>query len=143
MSELDEEELKATRRLNGADILDELDEIKANEIIRTKEGKLYKIVSCTKDDFLCNELDKKSNSLILLSDMEIAKHSPNLIDLIEEGDYVNGYLVTDKYLFNGELPVLETGGLYANAKCLTNKDIRTIVTHEQFNSVAYKVEKMK
>ena len=40
----------------------------------------------------------------------IVKHFKNIIDLIEEGDYVNGYEVLDKYLFNGEMPVLETKG---------------------------------
>ena len=42
----------------------------------------------------------------------IVKHFKNIIDLIEEGDYVNGYEVLDKYLFNGEMPVLETKGYW-------------------------------
>ena len=62
-----------------------MEEIKANEILRTADGKLYKIVSATKDDFLCLEMRKNATKLELLSDLNpIIKHSPNIIDLIEE-----------------------------------------------------------
>ncbi len=40
----------------------------------------------------------------------IIKHSKKLIDLIEVGDFVNGSRVEDRYLLNGEKPVLETAG---------------------------------
>lgn len=71
----------------------------------------------------------------------IAKHSKNLIDLIEVGDYVNGYEVTDKYLFAGEMPVIETEGNDTNCKCLCEKDIKTILTHEQYEANCYTVER--
>lgn len=69
----------------------------------------------------------------------IAKHSKNLIDLIEIGDYVNGNEVIDKYLFAGEKTVLETTGNETNAKCLCENDIRTILTHEQYEQNCYKL----
>lgn len=70
----------------------------------------------------------------------IAKHSNNLIDLLEVGDYVNGYIVLDKYLFAGEMPVLETSGDETNAKCLCEKDIQSILTHEQMEANQYVVK---
>lgn len=60
-----------------------MEEIKANEILRAENGKFYKIVSATKDDFLCIELGKNKTKIELFSDLpEIVKHSSNIIDLI-------------------------------------------------------------
>lgn len=152
MSDLDDEELRATRKLNGVeweeDIISrnvgELEEISANEIIRTTEGKLYSIVSATEDDFLCNELNGKSNQLKLLSDLEIKNHKIDIIGLIEVGDYVNGMLVqkiAEPSLANDYKKLIycnECEGLYEGI--FDNNEIKTIVTHEQFNSVMYKVK---
>lgn len=44
-----------------------------------------------------------------------------------------------KYLFNGEMPVLETTGDETNAKCMCESDIRTILTHEQYERNCYKI----
>ena len=69
----------------------------------------------------------------------LGKISENIIDLIECGDYVNGYRVTDKYLFAGEKPVLETEGDDTNCKCLCEGDIKTILTKERYMDNYYKV----
>ena len=56
--------------------------------------------------------------------------SPNIIDLIEVGDYVNGYKVTSKDQFLG----------FGNHDWyMTNDEIKSIVTKEQFESMEYKV----
>lgn len=52
---------------------------------------------------------------------------------------VNGYRVTDKYLFAGEKPVLETEGNDMNCKCLCGEDIKTILTKESYMANCYKV----
>ena len=73
---------------------------------------------------------------------EIVKASNNKIDLIEVGDYVNGYLVTavskDAYgetiVFVGQR-LIEEAGYY---RSYYSKDIKTIVTKEQFESIEYK-----
>lgn len=76
---------------------------------------------------------------------EILKHSFNLIDLIEVGDYVNGSRVVDimEDMQTGELH-LEMTYNYTNEEkgdcTIYNKDIKSIVTHEQFSSLEYKVE---
>lgn len=63
--------------------------------------------------------------------------SPNIIDLIEDGDYVNGYLIEDKTIF-GNLGLthwmLKTPTGYLN-----EKNIYTIVTKEQFKNMEYKI----
>ena len=75
-----------------------------------------------------------------VKEKDIIKHSFNLIDLIEVGDYVNGNIVTDKYLFAGEKPVIEIERNDTNCKCLCEKDIKSILTHELYEANAYKVK---
>lgn len=61
---------------------------------------------------------------------EIIKSSPNIIDLIEVGDYVNGYEVTSKDQFLG----------FGNHDWyMTNDEIKSIVTKEQFSCMEYKI----
>lgn len=63
----------------------------------------------------------------------ITKHSKNIIDLIEVGDYVNGYRV-ERYL-DGDL-VLED-----EIKSILKKTIiEEILTHEQYENNCYRLE---
>ena len=69
----------------------------------------------------------------------IVKHSKNIIDLVEEGDYVNGYKVTrieDNYYPKTKCIICEN---YNVKHIFDNKVIKSIVTHEQFANVEYKV----
>lgn len=68
---------------------------------------------------------------------EIIKSSNIIIDLIEVGDYVNGYKVRAVYL--------EGIRKYFKLDCNPHErwyedDIKTIVTKEQFERISYKVE---
>lgn len=71
------------------------------------EGKEYKIIKTT----------------------EIVKHSKQLIDLIEEGDYVNGELITDKW-------DTRISSIRSN---FSEEDIKTILTKESYMANCYKV----
>lgn len=64
-------------------------------------------------------------------DEDIIKSSPNIIDLIEVGDYVNGCPVLHKE--NNELVC----GLLLRYK---EENIQNVVTKEQFESMEYKVK---
>lgn len=65
----------------------------------------------------------------------IAKHSFNIIDLIEDGDYVNGYYVRATYL-EGPIKYIK---LDNNSGIRTyEEDIKSILTHEQFEANEYK-----
>ena len=125
-----------------------MEEIKVNEYVRTRGGhirKVSKIMPCYENELLLSdtyyiEFDEEGNiSTYKNKQVEefITKHSFYLIDLIEKEDYVNGYKVIDKYLFAGEKLVLETAGEDTNCKCLTNEDIKNVVTKEQFNQMKY------
>ena len=87
--------------------------------------------------------------------VDIIKHSKNIIDLIEVGDYVNGELVVDIFEF---YETLDDGTeKYCGRKLLTQyrmaqfkgtdskyyiyqNDIQSIVTKEQFKSMEYRLE---
>ena len=72
-------------------------------------------------------------------DMYITKASHNIIDLIEEGDYVNDYkvLFIDKDL--SETKNIKCIDNSEERQCFYEEDIKSIVTKEQFESMSYKV----
>ena len=78
-------------------------------------------------------INKLTEGKCVLND--IIKSSPNIIDLIEVGDYVNGYRIT----------TIGSNGIYAEdengylIKMFTKEDIKSIVTKERFESMEYKV----
>ena len=113
-------------------------EIKVGEHVRTFNGLIGKVVQLTDSG---NYAIRIYNGAEYVVRAVIAKHSKNIIDLIEVGDYVNGNEVLDKYLFNGEKPVLETTGDETNAKCVCEGDIRTILTKELYKANCYTVER--
>lgn len=109
------------------------------DYVRTKDGKIFKWTKyCTtsKEDY--NEHTRK-----LLFDENEIKSSPQIIDLIEVGDYVNGdYVIKEvskdkrkKQIIIVDSTCVEYGDLPLN-----NDDIKTIVTHEQMEAMQYRVE---
>ncbi len=110
-------------------------EIEVGEYIRTKNGIIRKVetIKSGKRQFtrtietLINGKFKPDN---------IVKHSKNIIDLIEVGDYVDGNEVVG-FLYNARNK--------EKAKCRTyfgdfgNEEIKSIVTKEQFANIEYKV----
>lgn len=80
-----------------------------------------------------------------VSDTEIAKHSPNLIDLIEVNDYVNGKEVMEFDFEDGTIlgyPIYTSDGLFNTIECyvpLEQVKIKTILTYECFKREIYEV----
>lgn len=108
--------------------------IEVGEYIRDKEGNIDKIIntlSLFKDVYLY--LGKEGYQY---SENTISKHSPNLIELIEEGDCVNGYKVI---FIDGDEVHIDASEKYGSIPIKEN-EIKTIVTHEQFKSIEYRVE---
>ena len=116
-------------------------EIKVNEYIRTKRGIIDKAVKIL-DNYIFLEskffITEYGESSTFIKKTDVVKHSPNLIDLIQCGDHVNGEPVKK----------IETGldwgrEITTTTEYLTNEeDIETVVTKEQFKSISYKVTKM-
>lgn len=120
--------------------------VKCGEYIRTKLGYIAKTIHFDEDNNLhCDDIvttmcGEKFRWLNKLEQKEqITKHSFNLINLIEVGDYVNGYKVEK----------IENGYIYVDYcfdcslyTMITDKaeNIKSIVTHESFNSIKYEVK---
>lgn len=70
----------------------------------------------------------------------IAKHSKQLIDLIEVGDIVNGYRVKAVYL-EGATKYIKLSNSYENGQGTRTyeEDIKTILTKERYKANCYKV----
>ena len=85
-------------------------------------------------------IEYKSGVVLISVGNIIASH--NLIDLIEVGDYVNGFKVLE--IIKGFKVIVDNlelntrdGNYYL--KRFTNNEIKSIVTKEQFNSTKYEV----
>ena len=112
-------------------------EIEVGEYVRTNNGYITKMTS---EDFIKILLEGKSAFGKLL------KHSKNIIDLIEVGDYVNGYKVisVDYNVIDDKTECIELD-LNNNYQYnfISARQIKTIITKEQFASIEYKVEEDK
>lgn len=97
--------------------------------------KIAKIVDCSD-----NDLVSISNKQVILQS-DVIKASDNLIDLIEEGDYVNGNEVENISSFRG-MNFVDTYMIqgYGWGTCIPENEIKSIVTREQFESMKYIVE---
>ena len=85
--------------------------------------------------FLNNERDNISIDGECFEKEEI-KTSYNIIDILEVGDYVNGLLIVDKfYDYANKEMVFQTDR--SNFRNL--KDIKSIVTSQQFESMQYRL----
>lgn len=110
-----------------------IEEIDEDNFIKTK----------FKDNFECS-----------LPTYMITKASHNIIDLIEAGDYLNGFIVNEIErdntntiikIGNSTFNVLENEEIYTPSNDKNNgyekiEKLKSIVTHEQMEQMAYKVK---
>lgn len=114
--------------------------IEVGEYVRTDIGNILKYEGKIKeyiDDFI--SISNKQDIEFL---GKIVKHSKNIIDLIEKGDYVNGLLVRKGKVANGEEKLL-IGNHIVKGVSLEIVDIETILTKEQYLENCYKLEKVE
>lgn len=111
-------------------------EIEVGDYVRTENGKIDKVIGF-KDDLILFEKDSLCEYKSLNS---IVKHSKNIIDLIEVGDYVNGYKVSDKEstLLCTNVKGIDRSGYHIPISQYGD-GIKSIVTKEMFSSMEYKV----
>lgn len=154
--DLDEDELKATRKMNKAD----RNEIEVGEYVRTEKGLIAKYLGFEKDDndmeYNKHLFDNKIywyyeyyNEYVYEEDWEqfkenIVKHSKQLIDLIEVKDVI-------KYKINNISTTLETKGyvegivdisdeeMLQKIKSDKNYHILEILTKESYMANCYNV----
>ena len=73
------------------------------------------------------------------TEIDSVKHSFNIIDLIEVGDYVNGMEVLEIYTPRDLWEPIEIRVDSRYMNYLTSEDIKTILTKEQFKNAMYEV----
>ena len=115
-------------------------EICLNEYIRTKNGKIDKVIN---DNYYISEYIECEKGIV---DKEnIVKHSFNIINLIEINDIVNESLVVGLYKILKDINKPEGGMteiIYLENGQVINKsnEIKKILTHEQYERDCFVVE---
>lgn len=123
-----------------------MEKIKSGEYIRTKDGYIAKI-----ENFICNDpcfynmpyyridthytMPSCYASFNIYQDM-IKKHSFEIVDLIETGDYVNGKqvaLVRDGFI------IFKDVGSAVYSLTIYKDDIKNVLTKEMFEKKVYKI----
>lgn len=123
--------------------------MKVGDYVRTKRGVIARILkinstgSITCDRNIYWGAGDYNSKKVLCDLTQIIKSSPNIIDLVEIGDYVNGYYVEDvRGVYDGEdahfIIRLASGCNYFQPDIM--EDIKSIVTKEQFESMEYEVK---
>ena len=131
--------------------------IEVGMYVRTKKGiaKVIKIddldnVAWTDKKDIYFGVNRETGYLdwYIYDDGTVIKASHNIIDLIEVGDYVNGFPVEDYFhKYNEEKDIFENVGVITTECYLENsnfswilaKDIKTILTHEQFENYCFRI----
>lgn len=120
--------------------------IEVNEYVRTKNGYIIRVDENTnifnlgwKEQYI----DMETTRYGFTCEEEIVKHSKQLIDLIEVGDYVNGREVKHIAMFEGfpdypKLIFVDETHLIPDDTC-ENDEIQTILTKERYMANCYKV----
>lgn len=125
-------------------------ELKENMYVRTKDGIIAKVDYIDDDTIFFNkDLYKTySDSIDFLEKdnlKRIVKASYNIIEILEEGDYVNGYKVTGiGGTYHGRKDIAIYCDYQENEKTgkwimIYDDEIKSIVTKKQFEQMAYKV----
>lgn len=112
-----------------------MEEIEAGEYVRTKAGiiRQVKTIKSGRRRFSITTETRINGSTKLEN---IVKHSPNIIDLIEVGDYVNGERVKSIDRVDSEYGIIKC----SNGNHYWNYEIKTILTKEQYKANCYEVK---
>ncbi len=125
-----------------------MSKIEVGEYVRTKEGYLGILIAINKQDYNYLVVDTSievrkdgyPSTYLYLKKENIKNHSKQLIDLIEQRD-----IVEDEY-GKYEVEFISGNRIYCNdynyddsVVILEEKDIETILTHEQYMANCYKV----
>ncbi len=117
-----------------------MEEIKNGEYVRTSEG--YILENTFRGHKGIIEHLENGDRDYIYEFGKILKHSKNIIDLIEKDDIVNGYRVIELIRLNSEeiSVCVYKNKEYMHCEILKEKDIKTILTKERYESNCYEVE---
>lgn len=107
-----------------------MEEIRIGDYCKDIYGRIGKIKSYSNGTYFTGKFGANSGEIVI--------HSPNIIDLIQEGDYANGEKVVGRG--NNCILILTDEGQTFLRNIFEDNDIKSIVTKEQFKSVEYIVK---
>lgn len=119
-------------------------DIEVEEYVRLKQGIIAKVsnINDFREPSMKFGIDANYfKDIVFVGENDIVKHSKNIIDLIEVGDYVNGYKVSDKEstLLSTNVKGIDRSGYHIPISQY-GENIETILTHEQYESNCYRLE---
>ena len=127
-----------------------MDKIEVGEFVRTVDGKFgifdryseRKEDSLYKSPFNCFIKLQKRKTCLQCSRDYIIKHSKNIIDLIEEGDYVNGHLIVNEIYGEDDNELyFEIEDDLNKSRYIGEKDIEYISTKEKYKEKIYVINR--
>lgn len=124
--DLDDDELKATRRMKKLDKM-----LEVGEYVRTTEGRIDKVKNLKFDDPQYIECEKG-----LIQEKIIEKHCKEIIGVIKIGDFVNGRRVL--FLHDCHVEIGEDD--WTTNEIIPPNDIKEILTKEQYEDNYYKIQ---
>lgn len=116
--------------------------LEVGQFARLKSGYICKIINVNDFREPNMKYGVEANYLkdvMFIGDDDIVKASYNIIDILEEGDYVNGCYIQEIKSLKDNVMVCMLDSDYEFLSEITNNEIETIVTKEQFEQMEYKV----
>lgn len=111
-----------------------MEKVDVGEYVRTKNGKIDKVIN---SNFYMSIYVECEKGFYLIE--SIVKHSKQLIDLIEEGDIVNGMEVLDIYKPRDLWEPIEIRIDSRYTNFILAEDIKIILTKESYMANCYRV----
>lgn len=102
--------------------------------VRTNLGEMGKLKEINSYNI---KIEIKKNVCFTFEEEDVVKASYNIIDILEVGDVVNSLIIT-KISEDNETKKKYIN-LYGSLCEWENEDIKSVITHEQFEQMAYKV----
>ena len=123
--------------------------LEVGQFARLKSGYIVKVLN-VKDDWI--ETDTKFITRTFPKDF--VKASYNIIDILEVGDYANGYYISKIWekdeitnyvnetpIKRKEREIVIQAPSYGGIEILKNKNIKSVITHDQIEQMEYNVKK--
>ena len=120
--------------------------MKTGDYVRTKNGYIGRIYNINefREPSMIYAIDiPKADDFVFMGKEDFIS-SPNIIDLIEVGDYVNGHKVNEVDLddiddYGNDFRYIKTEHDFTLNHWVKENEIETIVTKEQFKNMEYKI----
>lgn len=113
--------------------------MEVGEYIRSTDGYIGKVIEIRKSKRECDTYYVTDKTMASGYYEHIKAHSKNIIDLIEVGDYVNGYEVMNIYKPRDIWEPIEIEIDSKCTRCFLASEIKSIVTKEQFKEMEFSI----